>query len=56
MGEEGKLLLVDWKRGVNTGIHERYFSLDEVEKMVKKDFRILEKGEMDFHFYIVATP
>ena len=52
--EGGKIILVDWKRGVDTGIPEQYFSLEEVKEKVEKIFRIIEKGEGRFHFYIVG--
>jgi len=54
MGKNGKIILVDWKKGVDTGIPEQYFSLEEVKEKVEKIFRIIEKGEGRFHFYIVG--
>ena len=54
MRKNGKIILVDWKKGVDTGIPERYFSLEEVKEKVEKLFRIIERGEGEFPFYIVG--
>lgn len=33
---DGQLILVDWAKGTKTWTFERYFSLDELEKMVRE--------------------
>jgi len=51
--KDGKLIIVDWKKGIETGVPEYYFSLDEVIAMLKS-YEIIEKGEARYHFYVVA--
>ncbi|MCD6222527.1 MAG: hypothetical protein J7K12_02440 [Thermoplasmata archaeon] len=51
--EDGKLIIVDWKKGIETGVPEYYFSLDEVIAMME-NYEIIEKGETRYHFYVVA--
>ncbi len=52
----GKIIVIDWKKGIDTGIPEKYFSLDEIETVMKKtNFAIEEKKEEKFHFYLVGS-
>ncbi len=53
LNDDGKLIIVDWKKGVDTGIPEYYFSLNEVTAMMK-DYEIIERGEEKYHFYVVG--
>ena len=53
LNENGKLIIVDWKHGVDTGFPEYYFSLEEVLEMMK-DYEIIEKGNARYHFYVVG--
>jgi len=53
LGNEGKIIIVDWKKGIETGVPEYYFSLDEVIQMMK-NYEIIEKGEEKYHFYVVG--
>ena len=52
--KEGKIMIVDWKKGVETGVYEEYFSLQEVLNLISQYFHLLEWGNDAFHFYIVA--
>ncbi len=52
----GVFVLVDWKKGAQTGIPERYFSLKEITGLMKDfNFKLLEIGEAGDNFYLVAT-
>ncbi|KAA0004217.1 MAG: class I SAM-dependent methyltransferase [Thermoplasmata archaeon] len=53
LNNNGKLIIVDWKKGVETGVPEYYFSLNEVIAMMK-DYEIIDKGEKKHHFYVVG--
>ena len=53
LNDDGKLVIVDWKHGVDTGFPEYYFSLDEVMEMMD-DYEIVEKGYERYHFYVVG--
>ena len=48
----GKMIIVDWKKGANTGVSERYFSLKEILALFR-DFHVIEKGEGMWNFYLV---
>ena len=50
----GKLLIIDWRKGIDTGIKERYFSLNEIEKSLLPYFRIIRSELLQFHFLILA--
>lgn len=52
--ENGKIIIIDWKNGVYTGVPEYYYSLKEVIEMMK-DYKIIEAKEEKYHFYIVAS-
>ncbi len=50
----GKLIIVDWKKGTDTGIPEHYYSLDEMRKFCKKySFSIVKSIELQYNFGIV---
>ncbi|MBW2038478.1 MAG: methyltransferase domain-containing protein [Deltaproteobacteria bacterium] len=54
---KGRLIVVDWKKGVQTGVSERYYSVGEViELLTKSGLKPINCGEETFHFYAVATP
>ena len=53
LNEDGKIIVVDWKKGVDTGVQEYYFSLKEVLDMMV-GYKIIDKGEKKYHFYVVA--
>ncbi len=51
----GVFILIDWKKGFDTGITEKYYSLSEVKKLFSEsDFIIIESGEKNSVFYIVV--
>ena len=57
IGWRGKLVLVDWKHGTNTGIPERYFSAAEVRDALREcGWEVRETREEEFHFRIQAEP
>ncbi len=52
---EGRFVFVDWRRGVETGIPETYFSLRQVVEMVEGNgYPIVEHGETPEHLYVVG--
>ena len=51
---DGKLIIVDWKKGIYTGVPEYYYSLDEVIEIMK-EYKIIEANEEKYHFYIVSS-
>ena len=52
---EGRFIFVDWRRGVETGIPETYFSLRQVVEMVEGyNYPIVEHGETAEHLYVVG--
>ncbi len=53
---QGKLIIVDWKKGVDTGVPERYYSPDEVKSMLTNWFDVTEDFEIERSFFIVAVP
>ncbi len=50
---KGYLVIVDWKKGVSTGVQERYYSVDEILPYFKKYFKIKHE-EKQWNFCIVA--
>ncbi len=55
--QTGRLLIVDWKKGVETGIPEDYFSLNEVvESLSVSGWVVLGAQEDRWHFSIMARP
>ncbi len=54
--KNGKLILVDWRKGAITGIPEEYYGLDEVAEWVERSrLHVIEKGIKERHFYLIAT-
>lgn len=54
LSQNGVFILVDWKKGFNTGVIENYFSEKELIQISKKfNFEIIESGELNSVFYIV---
>jgi SAM-dependent methyltransferase len=52
--KNGVFILVDWKKGYDTGISEKYFSLYEIKNLFSEsDFFIIESGEKETVFYII---
>lgn len=52
---QGRFILVDWKKGASTGIPERYFSSDEVLKMMEPfNLEVLTSGIEEDNFFLVA--
>ncbi len=54
MKENAIMIIVDWKKGVNTGFPEYYFDVEEVISMMD-GYKIIEHGNERYHFYAVAT-
>lgn len=55
LDKNGKLIIVDWKKGASTGVPEHYFTLGEITSQLKKNgFKIIDSGEEQNIFYIVA--
>ncbi len=55
LNDKGYLIIVDWKKGVDTGIRERYYSLKEMEDYFNKfDFQIYKSIEKNYNFLIVG--
>lgn len=55
MKVEGKLILVDWKQGTETGIPEDYFSLNQVKHVLTQTaLKVVEAKQLDRQFLIVA--
>ena len=52
--DNGKLIIVDWKKGTYTGVPEYYYSLNEVIEIMK-EYKIIEAKEEKYHFYLLAT-
>ena len=51
----GRLLIVDWMCGVDTGIPEDYFSLEEIVDILEAEgWRVVQSGRDTWHFFIVA--
>ncbi len=48
----GYLIIVDWKKGTDTGVPEKYFSLNQAIKIFSQ-FSMVEKGELKWNFYLV---
>lgn len=56
LGWSGRIVLVDWKQGAETGIPERYFRLEQVQRFFQAaNFTILAEGETKDNFYLIAT-
>jgi predicted Fe-Mo cluster-binding NifX family protein len=56
IGLNGRCLLVDYHEGAQTGIAERYYSLDEAAGLVESaGLTILERKRVDDYFLIAAT-
>ena len=53
MDNKGYLVIFDWKKGVSTGVQERYYSVDEILPYFKKYFKIKHE-EKQWNFRIVA--
>ncbi len=55
--QSGRLLIVDWKQGVDTGIPEAYFSIDGVcERLDSSGWSLELRLEDRWHFAILARP
>ncbi len=55
LNNNGKLIIVDWKKGTETGIPENYFSLNEVKSlMLKFNLEIVEECENSWYLVIVG--
>lgn len=52
----GRLIVVDWQKGADTGVAEHYFDASDVVDVLSKWFVILEKSIIDRSFFIVASP
>ncbi len=53
--KDGKLIIVDWKKGTETGIDEYYYDILEVSELLKKEnFKIVEEKELKWNFLVVA--
>ncbi len=51
----GRFVLVDWKKGAQTGIAETYFDPNEIgQKLSNFNFSILKQGQAGDNFYLVA--
>ena len=51
----GVFIIIDWKKGANTGIPERYYSREEFEFMLEKyGFEIVEIRETTMEIFIAA--
>ncbi len=56
IGWGGRCLLVDWHAGAQTGIAERYYTLQEAADMVERaGLRVLSKKRIDDIFIVQAT-
>ena len=56
MSWNGIFIVVDWKFGTDTGINEDYYTLAEVtDWLANYNFQIIDQGETDENFYVVAT-
>lgn len=56
LSPHGELLIVDWKKGTDTGVAEQYFSLSEVRSAISQiGLSELFSGETEHHFYICAA-
>ncbi len=56
LGWTGRIVLVDWKQGAETGIPETYFRLEQVQRFFRaENFTILAEGETKDNFYLIAT-
>ncbi|RLD15195.1 MAG: hypothetical protein DRI28_01330 [Caldiserica bacterium] len=52
---KGFLILVDWKKGYDTGVRENYFSLEEIEgELIRRGIKIVESGTTVSHWYILG--
>jgi len=52
----GRLIVVDWKKGIRTGVPEKYYSLGEVTEVFSKaGLTSIDYGEEVFHLYAVAS-
>ena len=52
----GRLIIVDWRRGAKTGVYEKYYSLEEITDWIGEyNFKILEKGTVEKNLFIVAA-
>ncbi len=54
--ENGRLIVVDWKKGVDTGVPEHYFASEEVKNMMLEWLEVVENFDIDRSFFIVARP
>ena len=51
----GKLIILDWKYGIDTGIKERYYRVEEIVNMLNKyGFNIVKKEETQEIVFVVA--
>ena len=54
---EGKLIIVDWKKGTKTGVPEYYYDIQEVtELMLNTSYKIVEAKEGKWNFLVVGEP
>ncbi len=52
-----RIVVVDWKHGVDTGVPERYFTLDEVSaRLGHAGYQVLEAREDTWHLVVTAQP
>jgi len=52
---DGKFILVDWKKGTDTGVSERYYTLEDVATYLHEhNFKLIEQGTTPELFYVIA--
>lgn len=55
LSPEGKLVIIDWKKGAYTGIPERYYCKEELESLLKiNNFIPFEMVEDSMEIYLAA--
>ncbi len=55
LNNKGHIIIVDWKEGVNNGLNEEYFNLDEVMlKLKEQGYKIIQGKRKDRYWSILA--
>ena len=52
LNDKGICIILDWKKGTNTGIIERYFSLEEAASLMQRNFAVLSRQTYPYFFVI----
>jgi len=55
LSPKGKLIIIDWKEGADTGVDEKYYSVEEVEELLENYTFVIEESKMIKDTFIIKA-